>query len=81
MLTAYQGTVRDGQIRFDNEPELPEGAQVILVVVGPPEGQKALTLGTLLDSPLTGMWADRADITESAEFARQLRERASQRRK
>lgn len=79
MLTAYQGTVRDGQIRFNNEPELPEGAQVILVVLSLPKEQKALTLGALLDSPLTGIWADREDITDGAEFARQLRERASKR--
>lgn len=79
MVTAYQGTVRNGQIRFDDQPELPEGAQVIVVVVRRDGEQKALTLGDLLESPLVGMWADREDITDGAEFARQLRERASRR--
>jgi hypothetical protein len=79
MVTAYQGTIQDGQIRLDNTPELPEGARVILVVVGKEQEQKSLTLGDLLESPLVGMWADREDIADSAEFARQLRERASRR--
>jgi hypothetical protein len=78
MVTAYQGTVKGGQIHFDDTPDLPEGAQVIVVLIS--EGQKrALTLGDLLDSPLIGMWADREDITESAEFARHLREQAQRR--
>jgi hypothetical protein len=84
MVTAYQGTVQNGQIRLDDTPELPEGAQVIVVVVR--EGQqagerKALTLGDLLESPLVGMWADREDIKDGAEFARQLRERALKRQR
>jgi len=82
MVTAYQGTIHNGQIRFNNEPDLPEGASVIVVVVN--EGQqigdqKPLTLGDMLDSPLVGLWSDREDITDSAEFARELRERASKR--
>lgn len=31
-------------------------------------------------SGLIGMWKDRTDITDSSEFARQLRERAQRRR-
>lgn len=82
MVMAYQGTVQNGQIRFDHDPAIPEGAQVIVVVVkerqqvGEP---KALTLGDLLESPLVGMWADRDDIVDSAEFARKLREHTSRR--
>ncbi len=82
MVMAYQGTVQNGQIHFDDNPEIPEGAQVIVVVLkeGQQAGEKrALTLGDLLESPLVGMWADREDIIDSAEFARQLRERASRR--
>ncbi len=82
MVTAYQGTVQNGQIHFDDDPALPEGAQVVVVVLrqGQQTGeQKTLTLGELLESPLVGMWADREDIDDSAEYARQLRERASRR--
>jgi hypothetical protein len=28
MVVAYQGTVQDGQIRVENDPVLPEGAQI-----------------------------------------------------
>jgi hypothetical protein len=82
MVTAYQGTIQNGQIRLDDTPELPEGAQVILVVVKGAQqaGEGApLTLGDLLETPLVGMWADREDIVDSAEFARQLRERLARR--
>ncbi len=55
----------------------------MIVVVVKEEQQvsthKTLTLGDLLESPLVGMWADREDIVDSAEFARELRKRASRR--
>ncbi len=35
--------------------------------------------GRLRNSPLIGMWKDRTDIADSAEFARKLRERADKR--
>lgn len=79
MVATYQGRVQDGELRFTQPPQLPEGAQVVLIVVEADQPKPGLTLGALLDSPLVGMWADREDITESAEFARQLRERASRR--
>lgn len=80
MVVAYQGTVQGGQIRMENDPVLPEGAPVIVVLVGEATGTpKPLTMGELLESPLVGMWADRDDITDGAEFARLLRERASRR--
>jgi hypothetical protein len=84
MAVAYLGSVQNGQINFDEEPELPEGAQVIVVVVKEGQrtgGRKVLTLGDLLDSPLVGMWADREDIVDSAEYARQLREKAQRRQR
>ena len=34
----------------------------------------------LLESGLFGIWKDRTDITDSVEFARELRRRAEQRR-
>jgi hypothetical protein len=38
------------------------------------------TLGDVLGSGLVGLWADLEDITDSREFARPLRHRASRRR-
>ncbi len=40
---------------------------------------RGITLGEILESGLVGMWADRTDIQDSVEFARQLRRRASRR--
>ena len=37
------------------------------------------TLGSLLSSPLCGIWADRTDIGDSITYARQLRSQAEQR--
>lgn len=41
--------------------------------------KKRLTARQLLNSSLIGMWEDRTDITDSAEYARQLREQAQRR--
>jgi len=39
------------------------------------------TLGELLQSELVGLWANRTDIADNHQFARELRRQASQRRK
>ena len=41
--------------------------------------KKRLTARQLLNSNLMGMWQDRADITDSVEYAHQLREQAQRR--
>lgn len=40
---------------------------------------KALTAHELLESPLTGLWADRDDIDDGLLFARRLRRQAERR--
>lgn len=40
------------------------------------EPPRLLTVGELLDSNVVGMWADRADVGDSASFARKLRTEA-----
>lgn len=81
MVTAYQGTVQNGEIRFDDEPELPEGSQVIVVVVGEASQKKPrnLTARELAESELVGLWANRDDISDRAAYARKLREQAQRR--
>ena len=41
--------------------------------------RRQMTAADLLNSGLVGMWADRDDIGDSSEFARQLREKAQRR--
>jgi len=38
-----------------------------------------VTAADLVNSDVVGLWADRADIPDSREFARQLREKAQRR--
>ncbi len=42
--------------------------------VPPSDGTKEHTLGELLESEFFGMWKDREDISDSATYARHLRE-------
>jgi hypothetical protein len=43
-------------------------------------GPRPLTARTLLHSEIVGLWADRQDIGDSLDFARQLRHQAEHRR-
>lgn len=43
--------------------------------------KRPLTASRLLHSELIGLWKDREDIEDSADYARQLREQAQRRRK
>ncbi len=45
------------------------------------EEKRPLTAAELLQSDVIGMWAERADIGDSLEFARRLREQAQSRRR
>lgn len=45
----------------------------------PEEGQPIRTLGDILHSGMVGMWAERTDIRDRQEYARQLRRQASHR--
>ena len=55
---------------------VPTGPAEIVVVVAPQLAHVEHTLGDLLHSEFFGMWRDRTDITDSHEFARQLRQNA-----
>jgi hypothetical protein len=77
----YRGTVVNGQIQWQDEPQLPDGTEVEITVItrDDDDAKPVRTLGDLLDSGVVGMWADRDDIEDGASFARTLRERASRR--
>jgi hypothetical protein len=62
---------------------LPEGAQVVVVVMQDPapDEVRGVTGAELLASGLVGLWADREDITDSAGYTRELRQRAERRDK
>ena len=66
----------DRRVAFTLPDEVPVGeAEVILVVVSKAERRRS-TGKDLLESEAFGMWRDRTDLGDSAEAARELRERA-----
>ena len=78
----FQQTVqRSGEIHLANLPVV-KGQQVELLLLFPPPARrkKRLTARQLLNSGLIGLWQGRTDITDSAMYARQLREQAQNRR-
>jgi hypothetical protein len=59
-----------------------KGQQVEVLVLftsSPTSKRPRLTARQLLHSGLIGLWKDRQDITDSADYARQLREQAQRR--
>ena len=59
--------------------DIPVGPAEIVLVVSSRTPARNSTFGDLASSEFFGMWADRGDIGDSAEFARQLRADAWQR--
>jgi len=56
--------------------DVPLGLADIVLVVAPRRAPVTRTLGDLAQSEFFGMWRDRADIGDSAEFASRLRDAA-----
>lgn len=76
----------DGKVIVPDEPvDLPVDQPMLVNVepgvsiTGPASGVEPITADELSKSEVIGMWADRDDITDSAEFARQLRKKAESR--
>ena len=63
------------ELRILLPPDVPTGPAELVVVVASRE-RPTRTLGDLVRSEFFGMWRDRADIGDSAEYARQLRAEA-----
>lgn len=56
--------------------DVPLGPAEIVLVVSSVAAPKSSTLGDLLNSEFFGMWRDRTDISDSIDFARELRSQA-----
>jgi len=78
-IRLQQTVKKNGELVITNLPVV-KGQQVEVLVLFSPslaKPQRArLTACQLLDSGLIGLWKDRTDITDSAAYARQLREQA-----
>ncbi|MGH9853938.1 MAG: hypothetical protein ACREBD_29185 [Blastocatellia bacterium] len=77
-------TVQPGGVIEIRSPDLTPGASAEVIVLvdapeTPAEPQSTMTAADLLQSGLVGLWEDRDDIADSAEFARRLRRQAERR--
>ena len=75
-----QTVEKDGEIHLSKLP-FKKGAQVRVIVIEEFEEPEKpfMTAEDLLKSGLVGLWEDRADLPDSPEFARQLREQIQNR--
>lgn len=69
---------KEGEITLTGLPyHVGQGLEVIVLPdVAERRPGKGLTARELLESGLVGMWKDRADIADTGQFARTLREQA-----
>jgi hypothetical protein len=63
----------DGHLQVELPSDLPPGPVEVEIRRSEVAG---MSLGELLESGLVGLWANRTDIKDSVEFARELRRRA-----
>ncbi|MEI2609652.1 MAG: hypothetical protein V9G20_13570 [Candidatus Promineifilaceae bacterium] len=80
-IRLQQTIQKKGELTLRNLP-VEKGQQVeVLLLLMPTETdtRPRLTARQLLQSELVGLWQDRKDITDSALYARQLREQVQRR--
>jgi hypothetical protein len=61
------------ELRITLPADVPTGSAAIVITVSPRRTSNSSTFDDLLSSEFLGMWRDRPDIKDSAEFARKLR--------
>jgi hypothetical protein len=61
------------EVRIQLPDDIPPGPAEMVVVVASHTATTGHTLGDLARSEFFGMWRDRSDIGDTAEFARRLR--------
>jgi len=72
---------KDGELLLTDLP-CKKGQQVEVIILSEPLASpqlQRLTAKRLLESRVIGLWQDREDVTDSATYARQLREKAQRR--
>ena len=72
-ITVTTEITPDREVRIRLPDDTPLGPAELVVVVAPQAPPVTRTFGELLHSEFFGMWRDREDIADSAEFAQRLR--------
>jgi hypothetical protein len=70
----------DGELHLTGLPAKKGEEAEVIVIFERAEPRREMNLGDLLKSDVVGMWADRTDIGDSVEYARELRKRVQRRR-
>ncbi len=70
---------KDGEVLIQGLP-CKKGQQLEIILLFQPPQRETLTANKLLNSGLAGLWNDRNDIGDSAEYARKLRDEAQRRK-
>ncbi|MCB0191776.1 MAG: hypothetical protein KDJ65_07520 [Anaerolineae bacterium] len=81
-IRVQQIVQKNGELVIKDLPVIAGQKVEVLLLLDPSTAKSKrprLTAKDLLNSGLVGLWADRDDITDSAAYARQLREQAQQR--
>ena len=81
-LVVRANILPDRSVRIRVPDSVPLGpANITLVITPEPKSthEPGGTAAELAHSPLFGLWADRADITDSVTYARELRAQAERR--
>jgi len=77
MAIIERGTICNGAIALDNPLPLPDGSKVLVKVEVQPATQSQNQQGNVVPDfaalPFFGLWADRTDMVDSAEYVRQER--------
>ena len=73
-MKTLEGTVQNGGIIFSEPLELPDGAAVRVNIEEKKESGKPLN-SDFEKQPFFGMWSDRDDMSDSAEWVRKEREK------
>ena len=78
MTLIEEGQIQDGGIVFARPVKLPDGIKVIVRIETTPDlvaqNESAIDLD-FASLPFFGMWADREEMSDSAEWVRQEREK------
>jgi len=65
----------DRQLHITIPDDVPLGPAQVVLTVSSSGDSTTSTLGSFADSEFFGMWADRTDIMDGVEYARELRTR------
>lgn len=78
-LRVFAVPQEDGRLILE-DASFHKGEPVEVVVSTPQNSTRTMTAKDLLESGLVGIWADREDIGDSVEYARELRRQITMRR-